>query len=110
MRLRFASVALSIAEILLMAPIIAFATRRMIGPIADRTALYNTASVAAAALLTYAIAATIQLRWSGLFGMILSGIVVGLLATPLLLWLAGRFARSMRTGTGAVPDSVKFAA
>ena len=102
------SVALSAAEILLMAPIIAVATRRMIGSIANRVALPNIASVAAASLLTYAIAVPLQSRWPGLFGLLLSGVVVGLLTTPLLLWLARRLARTIRAG--AVADPIEYAA
>ena len=92
------SLALSIAEIALLAPVIALAVRRMIGDVVISAALWNVAVASLAAAGTAGIALFMQRIADERTGLILSIGLTGLIAGPLVVIMMRRLVGSIRTG------------
>jgi len=95
------TVALSLAEILFLAPAVAISTRRMIGAAVTRSAVPNLLISAAAVGVTLSIALAIQAYSDGTTGMILAGLATGIVIGPVMLIMTRRL---MRTLSNRRPD------
>ncbi len=79
------SLALTIAEVVFMAPIITVAARRMIGPAATRAVLPDLLTATWAGAATLAISLFVQRYFAGNAGLLVATALTALLAGPLLL-------------------------
>ena len=84
------SLALSIAEVVFMAPIITLAARRMIGPAATRGVLPDLLIVISAGAVTLALSLFVQRLSGGKTGLLVASVVTALVAGPILLFLMRR--------------------
>lgn len=97
------SLALSLAEILFLAPVIALATRRMIGNAATHAALPDCMIAVSSAAVTVALSLFVQRFAGGLAGMISASLLTMLLACLPVLWFARGLIRSFAAArAGAV--------
>lgn len=94
------SLALSLAEVLLLAPVIIYATRRMIGRAATRAVLPDLLTALGAAGATLLVSLFVQRFSAGLTGMVLAAGLTAILAFPLLFVMTRSLLRSLETARG----------
>ena len=89
------TVALSLAELLFLAPALAMSTRRMIGSVVTRVAVPNLLFSLAAMTATLAITITIQRYAPGVVGMVLSALAVAVVLGPIMILMTRRLMNSL---------------